>query len=655
LTLVDNGTDQLVVQNNGNYSFSTKISSGGVYKVTIGAQPNGQTCSLSNGTGSGSGITADVTDISVVCSNITYTVGGSLSGLASGTQVTLLNNGADSLTLTGNGPFSFATPIAYNGSYSVTIGSQPNGRSCSITGNSGAGAGVTSNIQTVIVVCSPPPYTFTPSTARTSFVAGYPVSISMTAKQTVAFSGLVYLSITADAAVVNSPITVTPNPDGSFSVTAMPLASLPVGHYNGNFTVYACTDVNCNSLLAGSPFNVPYDITAISPNGSVTLYNLSALAPLSGAPDWGTYQGNAAHTGFVPVTLNASAFNARWVWDAPSYSGVQWSPSALTTGAGMFYVASGPNWNGSASGHELFSYKEADGSQVWSHSFADLAFPNTNPPAFSGSTVFIAAGSQNSTYMFAFDAASGTQVFKAQMASQWEHYFAPTIANGLVYSDGGTYGGMFAFDATTGVQQFFATAGQYDGWTPAVDATNAYAYTGGSLGIYDNRTGALLGSIGDPTYSWNGYTTNGAPVLGGANIVYAGNLSNRTSNSIVSFDTLSMAVRWSIRGAYSGNPAYSGGTLFASNNSPFALEAYNEADGGKLWTWTPIAGDSNFVSDVLVTNNLVFVSTDANTYAIDRSTHLSVWSYPATGSLALSANGVLYIKSTNSIVAINLH
>ena len=83
---------------------------------------------------------------------------------------------------------------------------------------------------------------------------------------------------------------------------------------------------------------------------------------------------------------------------------------------------------------------------------------------------------------------------------------------------------------------------------------------------------------------------------------------------------------------------------------------YSEADGSKQWTWTPPAGDdTKFVGDVLVTNNLVFVSTDASTYAIDRSTHLPVWSYAASGSLALSANGVLYIKGATSIVAINLH
>jgi len=254
--------------------------------------------------------------------------------------------------------------------------------------------------------------------------------------------------------------------------------------------------------------------------------------------------------------------------------------------------------------------------------------------------------------MFAFDAASGAQLFKARMFSQWEHYYAPTIVNGLVYTDGGSYGGMYAFDTTTGANKFFANSvGQYDGWTPAVDARYAYAYTEGSLGVYDNQTGDKIGSIADPNYSWHGYTTAGAPVLGGANVVYVG---NKNGNAVVSFDILNKKVRWSARGSFSGNPAYDAGTLFASNNSPLALEAYSEADGSKQWTWTPPAGSGTFVSDVLVTNNLVFVSTDTTTYAIDRTTHQSVWSYAASGTLAMSANGVLYIKGSTTIVAINL-
>jgi hypothetical protein len=57
---------------------------------------------------------------------------------------------------------------------------------------------------------------------------------------------------------------------------------------------------------------------------------------------------------------------------------------------------------------------------------------------------------------------------------------------------------------------------------------------------------------------------------------------------------------------------------------------------------------------VLVTRNLVFVATASTTYAIDRSTHASVWSYKSGGKLALSANGILYIRSDAAVFAINL-
>lgn len=515
-----------------------------------------------------------------------------------------------------------------------------------VAGCGGGGGGSATSTQ--------PPYAMTPSMAQASFVAGYPSQILMEARQTVAFSGPAYIYVVAEEPVLDSPIEVMPTSvEGTFLVSVRPRADLQAGSYSGNLTVSICKDVNCRSQLEGSPFKVPYDIQVISPEGGVTTFNLANLAPLPGASDWSTFQGNAAHTGFVPVTLNAAAFNHRWKWSAPANGGQQWTPSDLATGAGMFYVSHGTALS-NLQHPELIAFRESDGSRAWSHSFADLQYHITNPPAFSQGKVFMAAGAQSSTYMFAFTAASGEQLFRSQMSSQWQNYLAPTVANGLVYTNGGTYGGMYAFDVANGTEKFFADALQFDGWTPAVNATRAYAYTGGFLYIYDNQTGASLGRITDPTYSWNGYTTAGAPVLGGTNIVYAGNLSYRSSNSIVSFDTLGMAVRWSIQGAYSGNPAYAGATLFAPNNSPFALEAYAESNGAKLWSWTPPPGNAQFVSDVLVTNNLVFVSTDTHTFAIDRSTHLPVWNYPASGSLALSANGLLYIKGATSIVAVNL-
>lgn len=45
---------------------------------------------------------------------------------------------------------------------------------------------------------------------------------------------------------------------------------------------------------------------------------------------------------------------------------------------------------------------------------------------------------------------------------------------------------------------------------------------------------------------------------------------------------------------------------------------------------------------------------DSVTYGIDRATHQMVWSYPFSGRLALSRNGVLYLQGAGPIVAINV-
>jgi outer membrane protein assembly factor BamB len=79
------------------------------------------------------------------------------------------------------------------------------------------------------------------------------------------------------------------------------------------------------------------------------------------------------------------------------------------------------------------------------------------------------------------------------------------------------------------------------------------------------------------------------------------------------------------------------------------LEARAEASGALLWSWSPpTSSETSYVGDVLLTNNLVFLSTNTTIYAIDTTTHQSVWSLPTSGYLALSEYGVLYVVETVS-------
>jgi outer membrane protein assembly factor BamB len=494
----------------------------------------------------------------------------------------------------------------------------------------------------------------TPGTISGSYVAGYPKAISLTAAQTVPFVGIAYIKFGNDAAVLPTAPTISMSGDGTLAISITPSTTIAAGRYAGKVAVNVCSDPNCVNQLAGSPFQVPYDFTVDPAEGGVTALNLTGLSPLAGAPDWEMYQANASHTGFVPVTLSPAAFSARWSWVVPALQGKQPAVSSITTSGGRLFLATGLG-SLSQAPFAVYAMNEADGKLAWSHDFGSAYDASVNPPAVSGGKVYVTAGSQQSTAMYSFDAATGAQLFRSTMSSQWEKYLAPTIFDTTVYTDGGSYGGMYAFDKTSGAQVFFVNnLTQYDGWTPAVDANYAYAYVGGALNVLDRRTGARIAQIADPTYQWNGYTNVGAPVLGVAGSVTTVNGGSPSANAIVNYNIGAQTVRWNVAGAYSGNPGYQGGTLFATNNNPFRLEARNEADGTLLWSWSPPAADTRFASDVIVTNNLIFVSTSTTTYAIDRTSHTAAWSYPAAGPLALSANGILYIDASPRVHAINL-
>ena len=111
VVLQDNGGDNLSVSANGSFTFATPLPSGAPYNVTVKTNPSGQTCTVSNGTGTvGS---ANVTSVTVTCTTSTggsFTVGGAVSGL-SGTVV-LQDNGGDNLSVSANGSFTFATALA---------------------------------------------------------------------------------------------------------------------------------------------------------------------------------------------------------------------------------------------------------------------------------------------------------------------------------------------------------------------------------------------------------------------------------------------------------------------------------------------------------------------------------------------------------------
>jgi len=150
---------------NGNQTFTFKnfVPTGTAYTVTIFAQPTGptQTCVVTPSTASGTA-TANITSVAINCPAVTYSVGGVVVGLAgippnngllTDNSFTLQNNLGNTLTITENGPFTFATPEALNDQYAISVFTLPTTQPQGCTRWNYKGV-VTASVTSIVIDCA---------------------------------------------------------------------------------------------------------------------------------------------------------------------------------------------------------------------------------------------------------------------------------------------------------------------------------------------------------------------------------------------------------------------------------------------------------------------------------------------------------------------
>jgi len=149
LIIQNNSGDDTVVEQTGSedvsFTFKTSISSGSTYSVSVKLQPNTQTCTASNASGTTS---QNISNITIACTSSSYNVSGTVSGLTG--SVVLQNNGAEDLTVS-NGSFSFTNKINKGSAYNVTVKTQPSPFICSAASNRGLAS---DNMSSVSIVCA---------------------------------------------------------------------------------------------------------------------------------------------------------------------------------------------------------------------------------------------------------------------------------------------------------------------------------------------------------------------------------------------------------------------------------------------------------------------------------------------------------------------
>ena len=137
LVLQLNDANDLPVSANGKFNFPNALARGSAYTVSVKTSPSApvkQTCKVDQGAGKMAN--ANIGNVTVTCTTVTFAVGGTVSGLAGkgkGKEMVLQLNGANDLTIASNGKFVFPAVRLPDGSdYSVSIKTMPARQKCTI-------------------------------------------------------------------------------------------------------------------------------------------------------------------------------------------------------------------------------------------------------------------------------------------------------------------------------------------------------------------------------------------------------------------------------------------------------------------------------------------------------------------------------------------
>ena len=408
-------------------------------------------------------------------------------------------------------------------------------------------------------------------------------------------------------------------------------STLAAGTHGVNLQVRLCEDDPrvCKTPLPGSPWLVPLSVTVKSGT------NLTPLSVMPGVGAWSTFQGNAAHTGFIPATFSSASFNRRW--SATLSPDRRLNPIAVDNG--KVFVT---RW-GHTGEWALTAISEDTGKTLWSANMSGVN--RIHAPAAANGKVFVTSSGHENTFFWVFDQTSGALLAKTPMSSQFENYLAPTVVGDSVYTNSGYYGGLSKFRGDGSLEWFNGYLPQQDGWTPAVDASHAYAYMKGQLHAIRTADGVNAFQI-----DWPDHTFMGSAVVLGRQLAYV-----TDSGRLVAFDLAKRSVAWTVSYGAVGLPALANDILYGIGANGVTLEARAARSGELVWEVELAAAQSDRFDNVIVTNSHVFASSPRRTMAIDLATRALAWDLPAGGSLSMSERGVLYIVTPDGkVMAVNL-
>lgn len=248
-------TQEASVAADGLFVFAQPVA--GPYRISVRSQPLNQTCTVSGGEGVADS-NGPAPSISVACAATAFRLSGTVRG---NIGVVALRNSAngDTVTVGGNGAFSFAQPVLAGTAYSVTVFDMSAGQTCSVGGGTGFAMADVTQITVGCEEDAPPPA---------------PVAVPAIPTLTLAYDvktfKLSWGAIAPPAGGGAVTYRVTEDPDGAGPAAATQIATGLTGtsydrvvagllhtRLNATYRVQACNSGGCSALSAAQVVDLP--------------------------------------------------------------------------------------------------------------------------------------------------------------------------------------------------------------------------------------------------------------------------------------------------------------------------------------------------------------------------------------------------------------
>lgn len=352
------------------------------------------------------------------------------------------------------------------------------------------------------------------------------------------------------------------------------------------------------------------------------LFVATNVTPMSLAGEWPTYGRGPAHTGYFPGRLGNGLFTQKW---SASLTGTL---QQVAVGDGRVYVTPYQYFSSAW----LAALDEQTGATLWHKPFTNCY--SINPPTYDNGSVYVQRGDHaTDTQLWKIDATNGATVWLGYHAAQWERYMAPCVADGGVWVNGGSYGGLYGFAQSNGQQRFFTALAQVADWTPAYANGRLFTHVGGLVREHQPLTGVAVATQAVQTGS------SGTIALSGGAAFAAG------ATNLVAIDIDTHQARWSVAGSFSRTPAVANGIVYALKSTGVLAVT---AGTGSFVGFYPMPSPTE---QPIVTDDALIVCSASQTRIFDLNSFALLQTL-SVGGLPSLANDTLFIaRSTGQLIA----